>query len=230
MLVDTALESDLEPFQKLRRFELRSSAVCVVLHLVFITDSFLGAPSQFASASPTISFPPPSPSDHQHFLRMSASASDLHGVARAGPEYIISSNPPNLKTTFRLGDWICVFFPHETTPGLHRMWLPPTRQSNSSTPPSVAKQWHAAQSSAFIPSLRSSKSNQCGILHSVSGLPNAHPDLPVCRPSVAVPAGPLTFSIASSVCGYQVAVPGASSTHPVRSGVLRRWQSPKHFH
>ncbi|KIM77391.1 hypothetical protein PILCRDRAFT_825351 [Piloderma croceum F 1598] len=97
MLVDPALESDLEPFSKLRRFELMSS---------------------FASASPTVSLPPPSPSNpHHHFLRMSSSASDLQGyargMARAGPEslprsdYVISSNPPNPRTSFRLGDWIC---------------------------------------------------------------------------------------------------------------------------
>lgn len=59
MLVYTALESDLQPFQTLQRFELRPSAVCLVLYLViiyFITDSFLGVPSQFAFQPPPTFF------------------------------------------------------------------------------------------------------------------------------------------------------------------------------
>ncbi|GLB44115.1 putative zinc finger domain containing protein [Lyophyllum shimeji] len=85
--VATALESDLEPFHKLRRFVLT-------------------APAPVSRPSTATSHP---------LLRVSSSNSDLRsprashdrasGMDRT--EYTISSNPPNPRTNFRLGDWIC---------------------------------------------------------------------------------------------------------------------------
>ncbi|KAJ7145865.1 hypothetical protein C8R44DRAFT_723748 [Mycena epipterygia] len=65
MSVAPALESDLEPFAKLKRFELASRVLRV--------SSLDPAPNANASSM----------------------------------EYTISSNPPNPRTSFRLGDWIC---------------------------------------------------------------------------------------------------------------------------
>ncbi|KAF8064113.1 hypothetical protein FPV67DRAFT_202853 [Lyophyllum atratum] len=86
--VTTALESDLEPFHKLRRF-------------------ILTAPPQ-AATRPSATTPHP-------LLRVSSSHSDLQGSRtpldrNSGMDrgdYTISSNPPNPRTSFRLGDWIC---------------------------------------------------------------------------------------------------------------------------
>ncbi|KAG0707216.1 hypothetical protein DFH29DRAFT_897550 [Suillus ampliporus] len=85
-----ALESDLEPFDRLRR-----------------VDSVL--------KTPAISYP----AGH-NLLRMSLSTPDLHKCVQVGTpafvrssmgtqndDFVISSNPPNPRTTFRLGDWIC---------------------------------------------------------------------------------------------------------------------------
>ncbi|KAH7924452.1 hypothetical protein BV22DRAFT_1047468 [Leucogyrophana mollusca] len=90
--VAPALESDLESFEKLRRLDF---------------------PSKFPS-------PPHSLPGGQHILRMSLSTPDLHRRAQVGAshlaqgspnqqndDFVISSNPPNPRTTFRLGDWIC---------------------------------------------------------------------------------------------------------------------------
>ncbi|KAG6856542.1 hypothetical protein H0H87_003361 [Tephrocybe sp. NHM501043] len=85
MAVTTALESDLEPFHKLRRFVLD-----------------VPPPPARLQAHPS------------HQLRISSSHSDLH---RPRPtfdhssnmdsgDYTLSSNPPNPKTSFRLGDWM----------------------------------------------------------------------------------------------------------------------------
>ncbi|KAG6902937.1 hypothetical protein C0995_009329 [Termitomyces sp. Mi166 len=86
MSVTTALESDLEPFHKLRRF---------VLH----------PPS------------PPTrlPATDSPRLRVSASCSDFHASRLPFDysskmnvsDYTLSTNPPNPRTSFRLGDWIC---------------------------------------------------------------------------------------------------------------------------
>ncbi|KAG2152810.1 hypothetical protein DEU56DRAFT_776264 [Suillus clintonianus] len=76
--ITPALESDLEPFDRLRR-----------------VDSVL-------KNSSAISYPAG--------LRMSLSTPDLHKYVQYGAphdDFVISSNPPNPRTTFRLGDWIC---------------------------------------------------------------------------------------------------------------------------
>lgn len=89
MVVDTALESDLEPFQKLRRFE----------PLVSLSHSPLYPPSYTSSQpSPSISLPPPSP-------RM-PSAHHLAAPESQRSDFIISTNPPNPRSSFRLGDWM----------------------------------------------------------------------------------------------------------------------------
>ncbi|KAF9451331.1 hypothetical protein P691DRAFT_663483 [Macrolepiota fuliginosa MF-IS2] len=99
--VATALESDLEPFHKLKRFVLRPSLPI--------------PPFQLSSSPPSrlpIHLPRPSP-----MLRVSASHSSLLSPSpaivieepRGGSTeyYTLSTNPPNPKTSFRLGDWIC---------------------------------------------------------------------------------------------------------------------------
>lgn len=85
--ITPALQSDLEPVDRLRR-----------------VDSSL-------KNSSTISYPAG--------LRMSLSTPDLHKCVQFGTpafaqtigtpndDFVISSNPPNPRTTFRLGDWIC---------------------------------------------------------------------------------------------------------------------------
>ncbi|KAG2143429.1 uncharacterized protein EDB93DRAFT_1156137 [Suillus bovinus] len=82
--ITPALQTDLEPFDRLRRVD-----------------------SLFKNSS----YPPS--------LRMSLSTPDLHKCAQFGTpaiaqtigtpndDFVISSNPPNPRTTFRLGDWIC---------------------------------------------------------------------------------------------------------------------------
>ncbi|KAG9311017.1 hypothetical protein JVU11DRAFT_8913 [Chiua virens] len=87
-----ALEAELEPFEKLHRIDELSR------------------------------FPPLpviQPERKSHKLRMSISTPDLHRRIAVGqpaveaqpsphPEkFVISSNPPNPRTTFRVGDWIC---------------------------------------------------------------------------------------------------------------------------
>lgn len=85
--ITPALQSDLEPVDRLRR-----------------VDSSL-------KNSSAISYPAG--------LRMSLSTPDLHKCVQFGTpafaqtigtpndDFVISSNPPNPRTTFRLGDWIC---------------------------------------------------------------------------------------------------------------------------
>jgi len=85
--ITPALQSDLEPFDRLRRVD-----------------------SLFKNSSAT-SYPAG--------LRMSLSTPDLHKCVQFGTpafphsigvpndDFVISSNPPNPRTTFRLGDWIC---------------------------------------------------------------------------------------------------------------------------
>ncbi|PFH49995.1 hypothetical protein AMATHDRAFT_62011 [Amanita thiersii Skay4041] len=89
--VAPALESDLEPYHKLQRFELK----------------------------PTSSLPSTQPmsahTSRQPTLRVSSSYPDLQGSGRPMPDkssapkqdYTISSNPPNPRSNFRIGDWIC---------------------------------------------------------------------------------------------------------------------------
>ncbi|KAG6837044.1 hypothetical protein H0H93_015615 [Arthromyces matolae] len=77
MSVTTALESDLEPFHKLRRF-------------VLSPPSRLTVPDMALTR-----LRPRSPFDHH-------SATMIVPVA----DYTLSSNPPNPRTSFRLGDWM----------------------------------------------------------------------------------------------------------------------------
>ncbi|KAG8215276.1 hypothetical protein J3R82DRAFT_8833 [Butyriboletus roseoflavus] len=86
-----ALEADLEPFEKLRR-----------------VDVFSRFPS----------LPVIQPERKSQRLRMSISTPDLHNHIYVGhpgvdtqtsatDKFVISTNPPNPRTTFRAGDWIC---------------------------------------------------------------------------------------------------------------------------
>ncbi|KAF9561600.1 hypothetical protein CPC08DRAFT_425076 [Agrocybe pediades] len=91
MSVATAQESDLEPFHK--------------LHRVVLTNPVLPSTSNTSSLrntnNNTLELQPP--------LRITSSFSDLRSSMPHNTlgEYTLSSNPPNPKTSFRLGDWIC---------------------------------------------------------------------------------------------------------------------------
>ncbi|KAF8627595.1 hypothetical protein AX17_006167 [Amanita inopinata Kibby_2008] len=94
MSVTTAVESDLEPFQKLRRVVLKPTSSLPPIQ-----------PIQPISAHPI-----------QHpTLRVSSSSSDLHDTGRFWADkmtaqkhdYTLSSNPPNPRSSFRIGDWMC---------------------------------------------------------------------------------------------------------------------------
>ncbi|KAJ3875146.1 hypothetical protein F5051DRAFT_334332, partial [Lentinula edodes] len=87
MSIAPALESDLEPFHKLSRFEL---------HL----------PSAASNPTPSQLTLPCRPQmfhlQEAHSEQFPLQESSSHGVA-----FPLSSNPPNPRTNFRLGDWIC---------------------------------------------------------------------------------------------------------------------------
>lgn len=89
MSVATALEGDLEPFHKLKAFVLKSIPP--------------------TSSPSTLSSHPPLDHSRSQMLRTSSSYPDLHTghSFEDTVDYTISSNPPNPKTSFRLGDWIC---------------------------------------------------------------------------------------------------------------------------
>ncbi|PPQ90294.1 LOW QUALITY PROTEIN: hypothetical protein CVT25_013119 [Psilocybe cyanescens] len=104
MSVATALESDLEPFHKLHRFILRDPASnCLAPTSMRNNNNNTG--------NNTLDLPSLPP------LRVSSSLSDLQASFSSmsmsnsskvsSGEYTLSSNPPNPKTSFRLGDWIC---------------------------------------------------------------------------------------------------------------------------
>ncbi|KAJ6482865.1 hypothetical protein C8R47DRAFT_574852 [Mycena vitilis] len=82
MSVSTALESDLEPFSKLKRFQLPLNALPPQL--------YLNPTNQRTQRDPT--------------LIVGASSSRTSMVPE---EYTISSNPPNPRTSWRMGDWYC---------------------------------------------------------------------------------------------------------------------------
>ncbi|KAJ6542637.1 hypothetical protein B0H19DRAFT_957221 [Mycena capillaripes] len=84
MSVAAALESDLEPFAKLKRFEL-----------------FSNAPPQFYMN------PQPTSQRGQRVSSVDPMVHGSDGASLVSEEYTISSNPPNPRTSFRLGDWIC---------------------------------------------------------------------------------------------------------------------------
>ncbi|RDB23512.1 hypothetical protein Hypma_009234 [Hypsizygus marmoreus] len=87
--VTTALESDLEPFHKLRRFVLTSSPPI----------------SHASRSSATVSLPQLRVSSSHPDLQASRIVSDR--ISMDHGDYTLSSNPPNPRTSFRLGDWIC---------------------------------------------------------------------------------------------------------------------------
>ncbi|KAF8621477.1 hypothetical protein AX15_007768 [Amanita polypyramis BW_CC] len=110
MVVTTALESDLEPFYKLRAFELKSTRdVSHVLEHQAPTPSNLHHPS-LPPAQPTSQHIP----TYVNILRTSTSYPDMRVIGQPMVEkapqkhdYTISSNPPNPRSNFRIGDWIC---------------------------------------------------------------------------------------------------------------------------
>ncbi|KAJ7442149.1 hypothetical protein B0H11DRAFT_2094654 [Mycena galericulata] len=90
MSVTTALESDLEPFSKLKSFELVSNAAA--------------PPQLYLNPLST----PRALREPANALAANASLRGSGGGASIVPEdYTLSSNPPNPRTSFRLGDWIC---------------------------------------------------------------------------------------------------------------------------
>ncbi|KAF8183878.1 hypothetical protein K438DRAFT_1599206 [Mycena galopus ATCC 62051] len=86
MSVAAALESDLEPFSKLQRFENNA------------------APQLYMNPQPNERVP-----HRVSSLDLAANAvlHDFGGATMVPEDYTISSNPPNPRTSFRLGDWIC---------------------------------------------------------------------------------------------------------------------------
>lgn len=107
MSVATALESDLEPFHKLQRFVLKPPVRSLSLYVwsLLAHEGFFqvtrSSPSPFTSR-------PPLDLSRPHMFRVS-SYPDVQVSESAEPtngEYTISSNPPNPKNSFRLGDWM----------------------------------------------------------------------------------------------------------------------------
>ncbi|KAF9460473.1 hypothetical protein BDZ94DRAFT_1265986 [Collybia nuda] len=90
MSVTTALESDLEPFHKLRRFILNPPVQSASSHVL---RSFSTTVSDHVS----LSYPN---------LQDNRPVSDPPPGMDVG-DYTISTNPPNPRTSFRQGDWIC---------------------------------------------------------------------------------------------------------------------------
>ncbi|KAF8512102.1 hypothetical protein BU17DRAFT_96634 [Hysterangium stoloniferum] len=101
--VATALESDLEPFLKLSKVELRRHSVPNITppasRQSFLTSMQPPAMSP-VSELPRLPYP----------VRQSHSISDLRARGmESGEDYgfTLSSNPPNPRNSFRQGDWIC---------------------------------------------------------------------------------------------------------------------------
>ncbi|TDL26813.1 hypothetical protein BD410DRAFT_470620 [Rickenella mellea] len=100
--VATALEVELEPFSKLRKYELRNPQPASCL-----TDSYRGTllpPSPTSPYTPSPQLPSATPAMSQ-VSPVSFDFGNANNSAQAG--YSLSSNPPNPKSYFRLGDWIC---------------------------------------------------------------------------------------------------------------------------
>ncbi|KAJ7239973.1 hypothetical protein B0H12DRAFT_1024954 [Mycena haematopus] len=87
MSVAAALESDLEPFSKLQRFELGNNVA---------PQLYMKQPNQRVP-------------HHVSSLETAGNAvlPGFGGAPMVPEDYTISSNPPNPRTSFRLGDWIC---------------------------------------------------------------------------------------------------------------------------
>ncbi|KAF5314331.1 hypothetical protein D9619_011771 [Psilocybe cf. subviscida] len=144
MSVAPALESELEPFSKLRRVVLQqpppqpfantpsSSSSAAAVHRLQHQPSLNNAqapidlppPASIINTTQAHNTPgaqtPGGSHQHHHLRRISASLSDLQSYQKEQTrgemmgngngmaiEYTLSSNPPNPKTNFRLGDWIC---------------------------------------------------------------------------------------------------------------------------
>ncbi|KAA1474059.1 hypothetical protein DENSPDRAFT_840591 [Dentipellis sp. KUC8613] len=114
IFVSPALEDDLKPFHKLQRFDITAP------------EMYAAHPQPNGISQPNGIHQPPNGLP-QHCrdnsiptarpLRLSSSTSDLRvhpRAARTPPYpydagYTMSSNPPNPRTMFRAGDWICSF-------------------------------------------------------------------------------------------------------------------------
>ncbi|KAK2466611.1 hypothetical protein APHAL10511_000869 [Amanita phalloides] len=115
MSVTGALESDLEPYQKLQPFKLKA-----VEDFSHVVESRVPDPSNLHHPSlpptlPTSQFIPSHAALRQAaFLRSSSSYPDLRLVGQSMGEttptqkqdYTISTNPPNPRSNFRIGDWM----------------------------------------------------------------------------------------------------------------------------
>ncbi|KAF8731220.1 hypothetical protein AX14_005034 [Amanita brunnescens Koide BX004] len=114
MSVTAALESDLEPYHKLQAFKLRQTG-----DLSHVAEPQVPTPSNLhhsslPSTQPSSQLIPPHV-NRQLTLRAPSSYPDLRVVGQLTDEtmptpkhdYTISSNPPNPRSNFRIGDWIC---------------------------------------------------------------------------------------------------------------------------
>ncbi|KAJ3752771.1 hypothetical protein EV360DRAFT_7163, partial [Lentinula raphanica] len=104
MNIAPALESDLEPFNKLTRFEFRLplvSALCLYVTAVLKQSLNLKPANQLSQPGPLSS----------QMLHLQESHPQLsptsHEDSSRGVSFTLSSNPPNPRSIFRLGDWIC---------------------------------------------------------------------------------------------------------------------------
>ncbi|KAH9976643.1 hypothetical protein BGW80DRAFT_1443666 [Lactifluus volemus] len=86
-----ALESDLEPLHSLQRFQLRTAGPPMSLESPIPANDLLS--SDVVSRQPRSPWP----------SHLSPSLSSLS----IPPSFTLSSNPPNPRTVFRLGDWMC---------------------------------------------------------------------------------------------------------------------------
>ncbi|KAM6493402.1 hypothetical protein JOM56_011536 [Amanita muscaria] len=112
--VAPALESDLEPYHKLQPFALKP----ISRHFSHVAESQVPAPSNLHqpptlpnSTSQTISIdanPRPHLSPSPSFPDLQSAAHLMHDkFASQKHDYPISTNPPNPRSNFRIGDWIC---------------------------------------------------------------------------------------------------------------------------
>ncbi|EIN05864.1 hypothetical protein PUNSTDRAFT_145765 [Punctularia strigosozonata HHB-11173 SS5] len=105
--VATALEQELEPLSNLRRLDLQSASDM----LTTTTSDTPLRPDMYAprTASTSIAGLTSALDSMRLNPEVGAMSSSTHPSASSTPfaEYTLSSNPPNPKSSFRLGDWIC---------------------------------------------------------------------------------------------------------------------------
>ncbi|KAI0255413.1 hypothetical protein BJV78DRAFT_1175138 [Lactifluus subvellereus] len=95
--VSPALESDLEPLHSLQRFQLHTISPSMSI------ESPIPAKDLLSLSSDIVSRQPRSPWSSQSIVSPSPDLK-AQGIS---PSFTLSSNPPNPRTVFRQGDWMC---------------------------------------------------------------------------------------------------------------------------